>query len=65
MPLKRKYTKKAIDCVLQMSQGNKPTRGEFLAAWNEGLIDTTHEGDSIICELVSPAHYVVAGTLGE
>lgn len=46
------YSKEALACVVQMSQGNMPTHEEFIAAWNQGLIDTTLEGERIILETV-------------
>ena len=47
-----KYSKKAIACLEQMSQGNLPSRAEFIAAWNADLIDTTEKGQRIILETV-------------
>jgi len=52
MNLNKKYSKKALACLEQMSQGNLPTRAEFAAAWNAGLINTTEEGERIILETV-------------
>ena len=49
---KKQYSKKAIACLEQISQGNLPTREEFVAAWNAGLIDTTQEGERLILETV-------------
>jgi hypothetical protein len=36
-----KVSKRGIGCLLAMSQADKPTYGEFLAAWEEGLLDFT------------------------
>jgi hypothetical protein len=44
----RRPSKKAKDCVLAMSQGDMPTYGEFKAAWNDGLLDTTPKGEMVI-----------------
>ena len=46
----KKYSKKALACLEQMSQGKPPSRAEFIAAWNAGLINTTEEGERIILE---------------
>ena len=48
----KKYSKKALACLEQMSQGNLPTRAEFAAAWSAGLIDTTVEGGRLILATV-------------
>jgi len=37
-------SKKGLRAVLAMSQADCPTRGEFIAAWNDGLIDLTLQG---------------------
>jgi hypothetical protein len=33
--------------VLAMTQGDKPSRAEFLAAWKHGLIDVTPKGYTV------------------
>ena len=48
----KKYSKKALACLEQMSQGNPPSRAEFIAAWNEGLIDATEKGERLMLETV-------------
>lgn len=32
MNKRKKYSKKAIECLMQMSQANMPTREQFIAA---------------------------------
>ena len=49
----KKYSKKALACLEQMSQRNTPTREQFIAAWNEGLINTTVEGERLMLETVN------------
>jgi hypothetical protein len=45
---KKKISRRALTCVLAMSQGDRPTYGEFLAAWEHGLIDTTPKAEEAI-----------------
>ena len=49
---KKKYSKKHWPAFEQMSRGTPPSRAEFIAAWNEGLIDSTDKGERLMLETV-------------
>jgi hypothetical protein len=42
--------KRAVSAVLAMSQGDRPTFAEFLAAWEDGLVDVTYKGEAVVRE---------------
>jgi hypothetical protein len=53
---KIKISKKARDCVLAMSQADKPTAAEFLAAWEAGLLDVTPRGQQVILDATTKSN---------
>lgn len=59
-----KISKRAIYALNAMSQGDKPTRAEFLAAWEAGFIDITPKGLEAVRKSNADAYRAAKGLEG-